>query len=94
MEHVRGKLPRQNKTGTKKLKQQLQNLGYEVAESPAEITFSKGGQLEMVLNEVTPLVEEKGWNVQSDLILKEENPEKAVNTRYEKGRILREFQRG
>jgi len=94
MEQVSGKLPQKNKTISQKLKQELQNLGYEVAESPAEISFSKKGQLEMVLHEIIPLVEEKGWNVRSELILEEEDPEKAANTRYEKGRILREFQRG
>ena len=48
----------------------------------------------MVLHEIIPLVEEKGWNVRSELILEEEDPEKAANARYERGRILRQIQRG
>lgn len=89
MDRVRGILPVIHQGQGDKLKKELKRLGYEFSEDITKLSFQRPGLLESVLAEVMPLVEEGGWDIKKDLYLEQNNPEKAFQSVYEKGRILR-----
>lgn len=91
MDRVRGTLPIIHQGQGSKLKEELEKLGYEFSEDITQLSFQRLGLLESVLAEVTPLVEEGGWDAKKDLYLEQNNPEKAAQSIYEKGRILRVY---
>ncbi|HHY59974.1 MAG TPA: hypothetical protein GX504_05095 [Clostridia bacterium] len=89
MNQVRGTLPKKPAHRIRELQSWLQELGYEISEGIAEISFSRPGRLESVLAEVTPLVEKAGWDVSRELYLEETHPDLAGKSVYEGGRVLR-----
>ncbi|NMA01103.1 MAG: hypothetical protein GX923_00885 [Clostridia bacterium] len=63
----------------------LKTLGYEIKGQ----NFIKNGQIESVLNELVPLVEEQGVNVFEDLYLEEYIPSGEIVAKYQKGKVER-----
>lgn len=90
--HVQGKLPK--KGDVAKLKDKLSHMGYEFSEGLSEIAIRKPGQIEAVLNELIPVWETFGWDVEKDVELAEYSEDQAIRSKYENGRIIREFPRG
>ncbi len=94
MDIIRGSLSPKPVAVVNELKRQLSKLGYEFSEGIAELQFTKPGQLEAVVIELTPIVEKAGWNVWSDLKLVQESTDKPTTAIYQDGRVIRKFPRG
>ncbi|WP_227762003.1 hypothetical protein [Zhaonella formicivorans] len=89
---VTGKLPVRSKG--RELKEQLQNLGYEFKENMHHYEFSKEADLEEIIDEIAPLCQSLGWNIENELTLVETHGDLAMRSIFDHGRIVREFQRG
>lgn len=88
MNYVTGTLPKDQSVQVNRFKEKLINRGYKIAETNAELVFSKAAQIESVLIEIRPLAEEEGWNTWTDLRL-EEYRAGHTQAEYQEGRISR-----
>ncbi|MBO8169884.1 MAG: hypothetical protein H0Z35_11975 [Thermoanaerobacteraceae bacterium] len=88
---VNGSLKGVTRERLRRLQKQLEPLGYEFS---GEFNFSKIGTIESTVNELVPICESLGWNVEKDLELTERSENGVYESRYENGRIIRKFPRG
>lgn len=83
--YVEGQLTGQGQILNTRMKDKLQSLGYQV--TPGK--FRKYGQVEAVVNELVPYVEEEGINAFQSLYLEEYSSDGKLVGKYEGGRVTR-----